>query len=174
MNMEYMTSYFFCSPKLIDPLEEVQEIYKVIRNIPWLPDKATSMSRTGKEIAWQEAYNRLFELEFEKIGGWTLHPVLSESLKHKGDFAKNDVFVEIQFGNSSTIYRDYYKFHYGLMNKLLSLAVLIVPSVPLQFFPSRNPQSITNMASFEYAHAHFTALTIPVPLLLIGLMPQNG
>lgn len=172
--MEYKTTYIFCSPKLIDPLDEVQEIYQVIRRIPWLPDKTTAVSRLGKEVAWQEAYNRLFEIEFEKIGGWTLHPVLCEKLKHRGDFAKNDVFVEVQFGNSSTIYRDYYKFHYGLVNKLLSLSVLVVPTNPLRFFPSRNPQSITNMASFEYAQAHFSALTIPVPLLLIGLLPNNG
>jgi hypothetical protein len=94
--MEFMNSYIFCSPKLIDPLDEVQEIYQVIRNIPWLPDKATAMSRSGKEVAWQEAYNRLFEIEFERIGGWKLHPVLCEKLKHKGDFAKNDVFVEVR------------------------------------------------------------------------------
>ena len=172
--MEFKTAYIFCSHKLIDPLDEVQEIYQVIRNVSWLPDKTTAMSRSGKEIAWQEAYNRLFEIEFEKIGGWTHQPVLCEKLRHKGDFAKNDVFVEIQFGNSSTIYRDYYKFHYGLVNKLLSLSVLIVPTDPPRFFPSRNPQSINNMASFEYAEAHFAALTIPVPLLLIGLLPNNG
>jgi hypothetical protein len=172
--MEFTASYIFCSPKLIDPLDEVQEIYQVIRNLPWSPEKVPAISRSGKEVAWQEAYNRLFEIEFEKIGGWKLQPVLSEKLKHKGDFAKNDVFVEIQFGNSSTIYRDYYKFHYGLVNKLLSLSVLIVPTDPLRFFPSRNPQSITNMASFEYAQAHFSALTIPVPLLLLGLLPNNS
>lgn len=171
--MEFKASYIFCSSKLIDPLDEVQEIYQVIRNVPWLSGKTTAISRSGKEVSWQEAYNRLFEIEFEKIGGWTLHPVLCENLKHRGDFAKNDVFVEIQFGNSSTIYRDYYKFHYGLVNKLLSLSVLIVPTDPLKFFPSRNPKSITNMASFEYAQAHFSALTIPVPLLLIGLLPDN-
>jgi hypothetical protein len=60
-----------------------------------------------------------------------------------------------------------------LVNKLLSLSVLIVPTHPLRFFPSRNPQSITNMASYEYAEAHFSALTIPVPLLLIGLLPNT-
>jgi hypothetical protein len=172
--MELITSYIFCSPKLIDPLDEVQEIYQVIGDIPWSPNKTTAISSLGRDVAWQEAYNRLFEIEFEKIGGWSLHPVLCQKLKHKGDFAKNDIFVEIQFGNSSTIYRDYYKFHYGLVNKLLSLAVLILPTDPILFFPSRSPKSIRNMASYEYAKSHFSALTIPVPLLLIGLLPKNG
>ena len=30
-----------------------------------------------------------------------------------------------------------------------------------------------NMATFEYALEHFNALTIPVPVLLIGLLPEN-
>jgi len=83
------------------------------------------------------------------------------------------VFVEIQFGNSPTIYRDYYKFHYGFAKKLLTLAVLIVPTDPIKFFPKRNPGSISNMASFEYALEHFSSLTIPVPVLLIGLLPSK-
>ena len=79
--MEFKTSYIFCSPKLIDPLDEVQEIYQVIRRVTWTPDKMTAVSRTGKEVSWQEAYNRLFKIEFEKIGGRAFHPVLCEKLK---------------------------------------------------------------------------------------------
>jgi len=37
----------------------------------------------------------------------------------------------------------------------------------------RDPKSIRNMATFEYALEHFEALTIPVPILLIGLLPEN-
>jgi len=81
--------------------------------------------------------------------------------------------VEIQFGNSATIYRDYYKFHYGFVNRLLTLAVLVVPTNPLEFFPERNPGSIRNMASYKYALEHFSALSIPVPILIIGLLPKN-
>ena len=62
--MEFKASYIFCSSKLIDPLDEVQEIYRVIRNVPWLSGKTTAISRSGKEVSWQEAYNRLFEIEF--------------------------------------------------------------------------------------------------------------
>ncbi|MDB4285561.1 hypothetical protein N9903_01500 [bacterium] len=99
--------------------------------------------------------------------------MLCKKPRHKGDFLKNDVFIEIQFGNSATIYRDYYKFHYGFANKLLTLSVLIVPTKPTAFFPKRNPHSITNMASYHYAHEHFSALPIPIPILLIGLLPEN-
>jgi hypothetical protein len=82
------------------------------------------------------------------------------------------VFVEIQFGNSSTLYRDYYKFHYGLTHNLLTLAVLIVPANPIQFFPTRSA-SVSNMAEFDLAYQYFKLLPIPVPILLIGLLPQN-
>ena len=89
-----------------------------------------------------------------------------------GDFAKNDVFVEVQFGNSATLYRDYYKFHYGLTNNLLSLAVLIVSTDPQKFFPTRG-SSVSNMAEFKLAEKYFRLLPIPVPILLIGLLPEN-
>jgi Restriction endonuclease BglII len=169
----FLTSHLFCTKKLVDPLEEVQEIYTAIRAVSWSSRKVTAVSRRGTEVAWQEAYNRLFEMEFEKIGGWQPSPVLCRRPTHKGDFLKNDVLVEIQFGNSAAIYRDYYKFHYGFVNRLLTLAVLVIPTDPIAFFPERNRRSIINMASYEYALQHFEALTIPVPILLIGLLPRN-
>lgn len=170
--MKFDTSFIDCNERLVKPLPEVQEIFTAISAVPWQPSRVEAVSRTGKKVYWQEAYNRLFEIEFEKLG-WKLDPILCEKPLHKGDFFKNDVFVEIQFGNSATIYRDYYKFHYGFVNKLLSLGVLILPTNQYKFFPQRNPQSIGNMATYEYALEHFNALTIPVPILLIGLRPAN-
>jgi len=104
--------------------------------------------------------------------GWALQPRLCDDPRLIGDASKNGVFVEVQFGNSSTLYRDYYKFHYGLLNGLLSLAVLIVPTNPLQFFPTR-PKSVSNMAEYDLAYRSFKLLQIPVPILLIGLLPEN-
>jgi hypothetical protein len=60
----------------------------------------------------------------------------------------------------------------GLTHGLLSFAVLIVPTSPLQFFPTR-PQSIHNMAEYDLAVRYFKLLPIPVPILLIGLLPEN-
>lgn len=171
--MKYKTEYIFCNERLITPLIEVGEIFRVVSHVPWNPGVAEAVSSTGRKVSWQEAYNRQFEVEFERVGGWKPFPVLSEMPFHKADFSKNDVVVEIQFGNSSTIYRDYYKFHLGLVRHLLSLAVLILPTNQNEFFPTRNPKSIGNMATFEFALEHFNALTIPVPILMIGLLPGN-
>jgi hypothetical protein len=97
--------------------------------------------------------------------GWETQPVLIEQLKLIGDFRKDLVFVEIQFGNSSALYRDYYKFQYGLAQSLLSLAVLIVPETPTAFFPTR-PASVRNMAEARLARKCLTTLLICVPNLV--------
>ena len=83
-----------------------------------------------------------FTKAFEKLG-WEKKPILSEKPRLIGDFRKNLVFVEVQFGNTATLYRDFYKFQYGLQNGLLSLSVLIVPMNPKEFFPTR-PRSISD------------------------------
>ena len=99
--------------------------------------------------------------------------MISTSPLHKADFAKKRVFVEIQFGNSSTVYRDFYKFHLGFAKNILDLGILILPTDQYNFFPERNPKSIDNMATFEYALEHLRAILIPVPILLVGLLPEN-
>jgi hypothetical protein len=171
--MKYEARYIFCSEKLVSQLDEVKEIFDIIGKVPWSSSKVEAISEKNKRLFYQESYNRLFQLEFEKRGGWKPQPILCEKPMLKGDFLKNDVFVEIQFGNSATIFRDYYKFHMGMVKKLLSLAVLITPTNQYAFFPDRKKDSIVNMATFEYAIEHFQALTIPVPILLIGLLPSN-
>jgi hypothetical protein len=104
--------------------------------------------------------------------GWRLQPRLSNSPRLIGDFAKGLVFGEIQFGNSATLYRDFYKFQYGLQNGLLSLAVLIVPNNECEFFPTRG-ESVSNMANFGLALRHFTVLPISVPTIIYGMLADE-
>lgn len=167
--MQFIKEYFFCSPRLQANVGELEEIYQSITAINWAPD--FSINLNVREYHHQAAYNKAFEIEFAK-NNWELQPLLHDDPKLIGDFRKNDIFVEIQFGNSATLYRDYYKFHYGLTNNLLSLAVLIVPTRPAEFFPTRH-HSVSNMAEFDLANKYFKLLPIPVPILLIGLLPQN-
>lgn len=103
---------------------------------------------------------------------WEYQPLLMERPGLIGDFRKHLVFVEVQFGNSATLYRDYYKFQYGHANGLLSLAVLIVPKSPKDFYPTR-PGSVGNMAEYRLADRYLSVLPILVPTLLVGLMPEN-
>ena len=151
---------------------EVEEIFTVISSIPWQASQVSATAKNGRTIYWQNAYNRIIEEAFEERG-WLTQPEISISPFHKADFAKNRVFIEVQFGNSSTVYRDFYKFHLGFNNKVLDLGVLILPTDQYKFFPKRNPKSIHNMATYEYALEHLSAVSIPVPILLVGLRPEN-
>jgi hypothetical protein len=167
--MKFKEEYFFCSRRLLSNINEVNEIHECIRNVKWLEE--FSFEKNSKLLMHQTAYNKAFEKEFLKYS-WETQPLLHDDPKLIGDYMKNDIFIEIQFGNSLTIYRDYYKFHYGLMHNLLSLAVLIVPTSPKLFFPTRE-KSVSNMAEFDFAFKYFKLLPIPVPILLIGLLPEN-
>jgi hypothetical protein len=60
----------------------------------------------------QTGYNKTFASEFQKLG-WEMQPMLRTKPKLIGDFRKGLVFGEVQFGNSATLYRDYYKFQYS-------------------------------------------------------------
>jgi len=168
--MKFQTTYFNCGDYLKDTLsEEIQEITDVISGVEW--SESFRHSGNGNTVEHQTAYNRAFADGFKRLG-WESNPTLRKDPKLIGDFRKGLVFVEIQFGNSSTLYRDYYKFQYGLANGLLSLAVLIVPTTPREFFPSR-ARSVQNMAEYKLAQTCLRVLPINVPTLLVGLLPGD-
>jgi hypothetical protein len=167
--MKFKKEHHFCSPKLLANIEEIKEIDDAISEITWA--EHFYIDSNGAHFEHQSGYNKALALEFSRRG-WSLQPLLCDNPRLIGDAKKNDVFVEVQFGNSSTLYRDYYKFHYGLTHGLLALAVLIVPTNPTKFFPTR-PKSIRNMAEFDLAYRYYKLLPIPVPVLLIGLLPEN-
>lgn len=53
----------------------------------------------GKSLSHQAACNKAFEVEFAKRG-WELQAVIAATTRLRGDFRKNDVLVEVQFGNN--------------------------------------------------------------------------
>ena len=165
--MKHQITYLHCGEHLKESLNgEIDEVVSVVDLIEW--EEEFKVIKTDSILLHQTAYNKSFEIEFEKLG-WEKKPMLSQKPRLIGDFRKNLVFVEIQFGNSATLYRDFYKFQYGLQNGLLSLSVLIVPINPKEFFPTR-PRSISNMAEYDLALRFFTILPISVPTMVIGLM----
>jgi len=159
-----------CSDYLIQSFQqEINEVQQVIDSIKWAPD--FTFTSGEKHYQHQSAYNRAFKDAFTFLE-WETQPKLSEKPKLIGDFKKHLVFIEIQFGNSSTLYRDFYKFQYGLTNGMLSVAVLIVPNDEFKFFPNR-PKSVQNMANFSLACRYFTVLPISVPTIIFGLLADN-
>ncbi len=165
-----MTTYFHCGDQLKKTLEaEINDVASVVKKVQWAP--SFRYNENGNTYEHQTAYNKAFSVEFASLG-WEQQPRLRVEPRLIGDFRKGLVFVEIQFGNSSTLYRDYYKFQYGLANGLLSLAVLIVPIKSGEFFPTRL-NSVLNMAEYNLAHTCLAVLPINVPVLLVGLLPEN-
>jgi hypothetical protein len=163
-------AFFHCGDQLRETLaKEIGEVESIIATVKWTESFQYSDNRTVYEH--QAAYNMAFAVEFNRLG-WEPQPVLRIDPRLIGDFRKGLVFVEIQFGNSAALYRDYYKFQYGLANGLLSLAVLIVPISARTFFPTR-PHSVQNMAEYALAHTCLTVLPINVPTLLAGLLPAD-
>jgi hypothetical protein len=169
--MKYKKKYFHCGDFLQNSLKsQIDEIVQCVTKIKWEPEFI--FESNGRNILrHQRAYNKAFDTKFRNFK-WEQQPLLLKNPRLIGDFRKGLVFVEIQFGNSATLYRDYYKFQYGHANGLLSLAVLIVPTNPAEFFPTR-PSSVNNMAEYELANRYLTMLPIRVPVLLIGLLPEN-
>ena len=165
--MNHLITYLHCGEHLKNSLKtEIEEVVQVVESIEW--EDEFKFVQSDSIIFHQTAYNKRFEIEFQKLG-WDTKPRLSTNPRLIGDFRKNLVFVEVQFGNSATLYRDFYKFQYGLQNGLLSLSVLIVPVNPKAFFPTR-PRSISNMAEYDLALRYFTVLPISVPTMVIGLI----
>lgn len=168
--MKTKTKYFHCGEQLQKTLAtEIKEVELVVSQVQWV--RAFQYSENGNTYEHQTAYNKALSAQFNNLK-WEPQPLLRANPKLIGDFRKGLVFVEIQFGNSSTLYRDYYKFQYGLSNGLLSLAVLIVPTRPSKFFPTR-PKSVNNMAEYDLANNYLTVLPINVPVMLVGLLPEN-
>lgn len=168
--MKYHDKFLYCGNCLIESLHvEVFEIRNVLEAVPWRQD--FSIEFRNRTLSHQTAYNKAFQTEFKKLG-WEIQPKIKDSPKLIGDFRKGLVFVEVQFGNSSTLFRDFYKFQYGAQNGLFSLSVLIVPYNEYEFFPTR-PKSVRNMANFELANRYFTVLPINVPTWIIGLLAEK-
>ena len=146
--MNHQVTYLHCGEHLKGTLKsEMDEVVHIVELIEW--EREFKVGKSGSTLLHQTAYNKRFEAEFKKVG-WETKPMLSQRPRLIGDFRKNLVFVEVQFGNSATLYRDFYKFQYGLQNGLLSLSVLIVPINPKEFFPTR-PRSVSNMAEYDLA-----------------------
>ena len=138
--MKHEITFLHCGDQLKGNLKaEIEELLQVVEIMEWSEEFKITDERST--LYHQSAYNKQFEIEFTKLD-WELKPLLSKNPRLIGDFRKNLVFVEIQFGNSATLYRDFYKFQYGLQNGLLSLSVLIVPVNPKEFFPTR-PRSVS-------------------------------
>ena len=127
--MKFEHQYLHCGDKLQSHLKaEIAEVFEVVLSIRWEEEFRYQRPEDSEPKLHQQGYNAAMESEFQSRH-WQPQPKLSDNPRLIGDFGKNLVFVEVQFGNSATLYRDFYKFQYGVQNGLVSLNILITPTI---------------------------------------------
>jgi hypothetical protein len=104
--------------------------------------------------------------------GWARQPlVLGSSFGAeldsylKGDFALNGVFVEVEFGNTASLFRDLFKFQIAGRSGVGKVGVLVVATGPMtRLFDS-------GVAMFEQAEKLLPAMNIglALPTVIVGL-----
>jgi hypothetical protein len=124
----------------------------------------------------QAALNKSLETAL-RAEGWTPQPVATGEViggagpprKWKGDFVRNEVFVEVEFGNVASMYRDFFKFQIANRAREGQVAVLVVATQRLaKFFDS-------GVATYETAlrDIPFLAVGIQMPVCFIGIEPSS-
>ena len=111
-----------------------------------------------------------------RSSGWTTQPVAAGDfatattpLSLKGDFFKNGVFVEVEFGNIASMHRDFFKFQIANRAQPRSVAVLVVATEKLaKYFDS-------GVTTFEAAKRHipYLAMGIQMPIWIVGVEPES-
>ena len=119
----------------------------------------------------QSEWNKRLDERLRKLG-WHPQPIAaghSQAQEQEsgliGDFAKNGVFVEVEFGNSASAYRDMFKFLVSHDNKQAQVGVLICAHTRLgNLFDS----GVTTFESIKRNILPYLRIT-PLPILFIGL-----
>lgn len=109
--------------------------------------------------------------------GWDSQPIASTSamggeaelLGLKGDFVKNKVFVEVEFGNVASLFRDLFKFQIANRSGLGDVGVLIVATDRLARFHDQG------VATYEAAQRllPYLAIGIQMPIWIVGIEPTE-
>lgn len=123
----------------------------------------------------QGALNRELHTALRSIG-WMAEPIASgrplgtkADIALRGDFAKAGVFIEVEFGNTASLYRDLFKFQIANRSNTGEVAVLIVATSGLaRFFDS-------GVATFEHAVSLLPSMRIGIqmPIWIIGIEPPS-
>lgn len=123
----------------------------------------------------QSAMNKAISVAL-RADGWTSEPVAAGPMARpdtplglKGDFVRQGVFVEVEFGNVASMHRDFFKFQIANRAGAGAVGVLVVATDKLaRFFDS-------GVATFEVADKSrpFLAIGVQMPIWIIGIEPDD-
>jgi hypothetical protein len=110
----------------------------------------------------QSAMNGLIDAALVKLG-WKRQPwVLVDQdgrpidTHLRGDFEKNGVFIEVEFGNVASLYRDLFKFHVAGTTGAAEVGIIVVATAQLAAF-------------FDQGQATWESATGLLPYMRVGL-----
>jgi hypothetical protein len=110
----------------------------------------------------QSAMNEAIDAELVTLGWhrqpWVLvdHDGQPIDTHLRGDFEKNGVFVEVEFGNVASLYRDLFKFHIAGTSGAAEVGIIVVATAQLAAF-------------FDQGQATWESATGLLPYMRVGL-----
>jgi hypothetical protein len=119
-------------------------------------------------------FNKQLDRQLRK-NGWRGQPVASGStigtsrVRLRGDFEKNGVFVEVEFGNSASLFRDLFKFQVANREKRGEVGVLVTATRQLMKF---HDSGVTTHELIDGLRPYL-ALSIQMPIWIVGLEPDT-
>jgi hypothetical protein len=118
--------------------------------------------------------NRQLDRALRELG-WRQQPFATDEVfastgdRSRGDFERNGVFVEVEFGNTASLYRDVFKFQVASRERRGEVAVLIAASNQLARF---HDSGVATYEKVTRMLPYFT-LVLQMPLWIIGLVPSD-
>lgn len=123
----------------------------------------------------QAELNRRLDVAF-RPRGWQPQPIAAGALVGgdvplglRGDFVRNRVFVEVEFGNAASVFRDLFKFQVANRSGAGDVAVLVVATERFaRFFDS-------GVATYETLSRLLPYLTVGIqmPIWIVGIEPTD-
>jgi Restriction endonuclease BglII len=110
-----------------------------------------------------------------RANGWRSQPYASDDVfasagdKSRGDFERNGVFVEVEFGNTASLFRDLFKFQVANRERKGEVAVLITGTRMLMKFHDSGVATFEKMKSM----LPYLAVSIQMPIWIVGIEPSG-
>ena len=147
-----------------------QEAFAILQRLPVIPVGATPGKKAKKKrfTVDQEAMNKWLDVEFKKAG-WQYHPRIIEGTKLEGDYRKDRIQLEVQFGNMARWTYDVLKFQICYSQDLIDVGVLVVPTRAFAALIGENIVQWERVCR-ELPHAK---LSITLPIMVVGLDPTE-
>jgi hypothetical protein len=130
------------------------------------------LSRIGGNARFpidQKRMNKWIDGQFRSIPGWEYHPRITDNTKLEGDFKKDRIQIEVQFGNMARWTYDILKFQITYSQGIVDIGVLVVP---MRWFAGLIGDNVVYYERVlrELPHAK---LSITLPILVLGLEPDD-